>query len=73
MNRPKQTNCQNEPAYPDHETELFLFRYPNHNFKNEDNMESDYMCEDCESLISEEEWEMFGGKCEECALEDQEN
>lgn len=26
--RPKQTNCQNEPAYPDHDTELFLFRYP---------------------------------------------
>jgi hypothetical protein len=26
--RPKQTNCQNEPPYPDHETELFLFRFP---------------------------------------------
>lgn len=29
--------------------------------------ESDYMCEDCENMISEEEWEMFGGKCETCS------
>lgn len=38
-----------------------------------DKIDSDYMCEDCERIISEEEWEMFGGKCEECnlaALED---
>lgn len=26
--RPKQTNCQNEPHYPGHETVVFAFRYP---------------------------------------------
>jgi len=34
--------------------------------------DNDYMCEDCEALISEEEWNMFGGKCEECAISEQE-
>tara|TARA_R110002020_G_scaffold318905_9_gene534562 strand:- start:2540 stop:2692 length:153 start_codon:yes stop_codon:yes gene_type:complete len=28
MERPKQTNCQNEPPYPLHETVLFTIRDP---------------------------------------------
>lgn len=26
--RPKQTNCQQEPTYPDHQTVVFSIRYP---------------------------------------------
>lgn len=26
--RPKQTNCQHEPPYPDHETVVFSIRFP---------------------------------------------
>jgi hypothetical protein len=28
--RPKQTNCQNEPSYPDHETVVFSIRFPDY-------------------------------------------
>lgn len=31
--------------------------------------ENDHMCE-CGKIISEAEWDMFGGKCEECAIEE---
>ena len=26
--RPRQTNCQQEPSYPDHETVVFSIRFP---------------------------------------------
>ena len=31
--------------------------------------DTDFMCEECEKLIDESEWEMFGGKCEECSIQ----
>jgi hypothetical protein len=27
-NRPRQTNCQQEPSYPEHETVVFSLRFP---------------------------------------------
>lgn len=31
--------------------------------------DNDYMCQQCEDIIPEEEWNMFGGYCEECSME----
>lgn len=28
--------------------------------------DDDFMCSECGAIIGEDEWEMFGGKCEEC-------
>lgn len=35
--RPKQTNCQQEPAYPDHETVVFSIRFPDYYLHESDN------------------------------------
>lgn len=38
--RPKQTNCQNEPPYPDHETVVFSIIHPEYYLH-----ESEEICE----------------------------
>jgi len=38
-------------------------------FRKPESEDNDFICWECEKIIPEKEWEMFGGKCEECSID----